>query len=209
MLNVKSGQICAALVGLAGCIVVAGCTTQNPKPKHENWFENKRYNQGTAPVAVEPKAAPTAPSVPSPRTVDIEVDEFTKDVKYWGPVTKTSRTDIVVLTSNQLHAVSKGAKTDYVLLVSVMHSLGGYLDFKTAVDSNAKKLGLKSGGRDLSNCSRAGCIYTENAVVQLSRQYLVEHSTSGLRIRLDGRAQQIFEVSAADVILFLSKVPAK
>lgn len=193
-------------------LLIAGCASQEPT-NQDDWYEKMEstrqlVNKRLAAQETAKAATHSAPALV--RVVDVEVDEFTKETTYRGPMTRTEESSPVAANiTTQLYATQAGSAIHYSLLLDIRHTGHSFMELRTALDTDSKKLSLSPGRQFLNGCTTNHCTYTENATVHMTRDYLEDHLATGMRIRVQGAGQQIVNVAPQDIALFLKSVPAR
>lgn len=87
----------------------------------------------------------------------------------------------------------------------VVDSYGGKWRFYAdAWDSDGKKMPVTLINREVENCSRYGCVYTEHVGIEVKRDYLQTRLTSGIRLKISGNGGEVvISVPASYIAAFL------
>jgi hypothetical protein len=162
-------------------------------------------SSSSAATAEKPKYAP--PNWNDPATVQartkIKEDEFTKKTTYIGPKFSFEFGDIF------LRAWAGPGSPNPPFQIYVKQFGSNWHDFYAYYDANGKQLDITPIDREINRCSNGGyCGGHEHVGVSVTREYLQQFSTTGLRFKLVGKSQNaIYEMPAGYIQGFLSVVP--
>lgn len=140
--------------------------------------------------------------------VQTKHDDFQKITNYQGPYIYTIKnrgTDSSLFM--RAWTSQKGRSTSYQIYVSDSFELS-WRSYSEAYDSDGKKLDLTKIDHNVS-CGRYGdCKYREEVALNVSRKYLEDHSTSGMRFQISGTGgKEAFELPGGYIRGFLQSVP--
>ncbi|MBA5248973.1 MAG: hypothetical protein FE834_05490 [Gammaproteobacteria bacterium] len=147
------------------------------------------------------------------KRVTITHDNFEKIIEYKGPnaLCNYSRVGSCdgYFAGNVFIRAWKYIKTNSVSYQIYIKDLV-YDDWKyydTAYDSDGNELDTTVISRDVDSCNARGCELYEHIGINISRDYLVEHITSGIQLQLSGKAgKDTFSITGAYIKGFLTKI---
>lgn len=156
----------------------SACAAPSPRPQHDL----------SDPVTVRTQTTKT-------------YDEFKKITTYLGPDLSPVRYEALLI-----RAFGPDAR-NMMYQIYVRDQYGKQWRFyNSAYDSDGNKLEFLSISRDVGSC-RYGCDYYEDMGIGVSRQYLEQHKTTGLRFKISGRGgEEIYQIPAGYVRGFLDAI---
>lgn len=170
-----------ASMALPACVLIAGCLS-NPVKVDD---------------ATQVKSA-----------IKIQRDEFRKTVYIAGPrfATRDGLTGHGVVEEIALEAtvMEKGAGSIAYSVYVMDYFNGGWRNYQKAHDINGKEFRAFRTNRDVS-CRSGSCGYYEYLAIPVTRAYLQQHATSGIRMKISGAGgEEQFSIPAGYIAGFLS-----
>jgi hypothetical protein len=156
-------------------------------------------------LACSPVSAMAAPRVP---TVQVTTDQFSKDVKFFGPLEGVNPFGGTSRLYRLRTWVNKETKTiEHQLYVDVSY-IGGWRWYQTAADETAQDLKVLAISSNVSSCSTFGCSLSETVGIDIDDATLRVHASGGLRVKLNAKSGDslIIELSATQVRLQVEAV---
>lgn len=131
-------------------------------------------------------------------------DEFKRTTQYTGPSLAEGTLDYVSLRA---FAFENPPNTIYQIYVSDYYN-GNWKFYDYAYDSDGNKLDFVRIDRRVSGCSSYGCSHTEDFALNVSRKYLQDRASTGIRFKVSGKGgEEIFFIPASYINGFLQVVP--
>lgn len=143
--------------------------------------------------------------------ITVSRDEYKKITVYRAPVFKSVRNQGLSQHIGYVHL--QAAKQDstglviYGIHVRDTHFQKTWCHLNTAYDINGNRLEVQRMGSDV-NCMSATCLFMEDVLVLVSRDYLEQHQNTGIKFQVSGsNGGENYTVSPAYIKAFLAKVP--
>jgi len=135
--------------------------------------------------------------------VNIELDEFKKEVKYRGPDINKSFDTVFIRAWKHIDI----NQITYQIYARDIYR-GDWHFYDSAYDDDGNKLDTTLISRDVVSCGLYGCTYSEDLGINITRGYLSLHTASGIRFKISGTAgEQIFFIPGGYIKGFLAAVP--
>ncbi|MEG0082640.1 MAG: hypothetical protein RR775_12170 [Massilia sp.] len=134
---------------------------------------------------------------------EVKHDEFKKVTEYRTPsvVRELWGGDIFI------RGWKNDGETETKIQIYVIDNYAGEWRFyNSAYDSNGNKLSFQSIDRSVLSCRR-GCTYSEHLAINVSKKYLQDNGSDGIRFKISGKAGETVKfVPAAFIKGFLSSI---
>lgn len=134
--------------------------------------------------------------------VKIERDEFKKVITFTGP-------DIAGFFDAVYIRAWKFINTsnfEYQIYVMDQYD-GDWRFYNSAYDSSGNRLDTLLISREVGSCSTYSCSHYEHIGINVSKEYLDNHLSNGIKFKVSGNAgEQVFYIPGAYIEGFLSKV---
>lgn len=142
--------------------------------------------------------------------VTVHHDNYKKYTLYSGPVFKQSHrygiTEQIGYLALRAGKDAKGGIT-YAIDVANTHFQTTWRYLNEAYDIDGNKLAVTKGKNNV-NCISGTCLFAEQLLIAVSRDYLEQHKNTGIKFQVSGsNGSANYEIPAAYVQAFLSKLP--
>jgi len=139
------------------------------------------------------------------RTVNKTYDEYKKMTMYTGPnVAEDDRDDSLLIRAWRIDGLDQ---TLYQIVMSDQYDFSHWIFYDSAWDTSGNKLDVSLIDRRVMSCRNGYCTYNEIVGVNITREYLERHATSGIKMKVSGKIKDsVCFIPAGYVKGFLSAV---